>query len=409
MQTGIVSTPFGRRTMTLGMLATQLQAQEITPEKSVDKWKLYRALCEARSRLGVTDRALALLNALLSFHPHGSLSAATGLIVFPSNAQLSLRANGMAEATIRRHLAVLVQAGLLARRDSANGKRYARRSGEGTLDEAFGFSLAPLLARSDEIERLAAEAVSERLALQRMKERLTICRRDITKLVETAMEEGVAGDWEAILIRMRAELVALPRTAGLADVGTCLNTLETIREDIINRLQTLTKSHKKIGSPDQNERHIQNSNTESPPESEPLSKEEQGEMAAVPIRPVRTAPDRLEIKAFPLGMVLQASPEMADYGPGGAIASWRDLMAAAVVVRSTLGVSPSAYQDACEAMGPEVAATVMACILARAGHINSPGGYLRNLTDRAREGAFSPGPMLMALMREHSTTAKRTG
>lgn len=54
-----------------------------------------------------------------------------------------------------------------------------------------------------------------------------------------------------------------------------------------------------------------------------------------------------------------------------------------------LGVSPSAYQDACEAMGPENVAATMACILERAGHINSAGGYLRNLTDKARRGEFS--------------------
>jgi replication initiation protein RepC len=160
MQVGNVTTPFGRRPMTLGMLASQLQANKAAPGKSVDKWKLYRSLCEARTRLGVTDRALAIMNALLSFYPKAELSEENGFVVFPSNAQLSLRANGMAEATIRRHLAVLVEAGLLARKDSANGKRYARRDGEGAVDEAFGFSLAPLLARADEIELLAAEVIA---------------------------------------------------------------------------------------------------------------------------------------------------------------------------------------------------------------------------------------------------------
>ncbi|MEY9625521.1 hypothetical protein ABIA27_000556 [Sinorhizobium fredii] len=74
-------------------------------------------------------------------------------------------------------------------------------------------------------------------------------------------------------------------------------------------------------------------------------------------------------------------------------------MQAAVVVRSMLCVSPSAYQDACEVMGPENASAVMACILERSGHIKSPGGYLRDLTSRAKRGEFSPGPVLMALLR----------
>lgn len=60
-------------------------------------------------------------------------------------------------------------------------------------------------------------------------------------------------------------------------------------------------------------------------------------------------------------------------------------------------------------MGPENAATVIACILERGGHINSAGGYLRDLTRRAERGEFSIGPMLMALMRANGPLARRTG
>jgi len=74
-------------------------------------------------------------------------------------------------------------------------------------------------------------------------------------------------------------------------------------------------------------------------------------------------------------------------------------MSAAVVVRSMLGVSPSAYQDACDAMGPENAAATVACILERNHLINSAGAYLRDLTRRTQNGEFSLGPMLMALLR----------
>lgn len=70
-----------------------------------------------------------------------------------------------------------------------------------------------------------------------------------------------------------------------------------------------------------------------------------------------------------------------------------------MVVRAMLGVSASAYDEAMAVMGPENAAIVMACILERAGQINSPGGYLRDLTRRARMGEFAVGPMLMAQLR----------
>jgi replication initiation protein RepC len=117
--------------------------------------------------------------------------------------------------------------------------------------------------------------------------------------------------------------------------------------------------------------------------------------------------ERGDLKSFPLGMILQACPAISDYGPGGQIRNWRDLMSAAVVVRSMLGVSPSAYQDACDSLGPENSAAVMACILERAGHINSAGGYLRDLSRKAERGEFSMGPMLMALMRLNGTPSRK--
>lgn len=401
MQVENVTTPFGRRAMSLGMLATQATSASIAPGKTVDKWRLYRALCEARVRLGITDRALSLLNALMSFSPKSELSEANGLVVFPSNSQLSLRAHGMAEATIRRHLAVLVKAGLLVRKDSANGKRYARRDEKGALDEAFGFSLAPLLARSEEIEQIAAEVVADRLHLQRLRERLTICRRDVSKLIVTALEEGAPGDWLLAQDEARRLAGSVPRTATAEDVEGVLNAMETLREDLVNKLQMLNSYQKLIGNPGQSERHIQNSNTESISELEPAFEKEQGRK----LSPVPREREKQQ-KSFPLSMVLKACPEISIYGPGGAISSWRDMMAAAVVVRSMLGVSPSAYQQACEVMGPENASVAIACILERGGQINSAGGYLRDLSRRAEKGEFSLGPMLMALLRARGAPDK---
>ena len=92
--------------------------------------------------------------------------------------------------------------------------------------------------------------------------------------------------------------------------------------------------------------------------------------------------------------------------PPPEIANWRDLMATAAQVRGYLGVSPSAYEEACHVMGPEIAAIVVACILQRAQQVNSAGGYLRALTEKARAGQFSVGPMLMAALKAN-TSARR--
>ncbi|NKK75099.1 hypothetical protein GFM13_33335 [Rhizobium leguminosarum bv. viciae] len=77
-----------------------------------------------------------------------------------------------------------------------------------------------------------------------------------------------------------------------------------------------------------------------------------------------------------------------------------------------LGVSPSAYaayEEACETMGQAGAAIAIACILERTNHINSAGGYLRDLTAKARRGEFSLGPMLFAQVRANSSPVIRAG
>ncbi|TAT69949.1 plasmid replication protein RepC, partial [Rhizobium ruizarguesonis] len=394
MDNAYVTTPFGRRAMSLGMLASQQQAEEIEPGVTRNKWKLFRAICEARPALGVTDRALTVLDALLTFYPADELAEERGLIVFPSNAQLSIRARGMTAATLRRHLAVLVDAGLILRKDSANGKRYARRDRAGDVQDAFGFSLAPLLARAVEIETVAAQVVANRELLRAAKERLTICRRDIAKLIEVALEEGVGGDWVMISAIFREIVGRLPRAARVDDLTNVLDELAMLREEILNLLNKNNNFNKMSANESQVERHIQNSNSESISDLEPAFEVKQGAKSVDrggqtkgPIdsrdenlnsggdvgtgerRTRRTIDEGGGLKSFPLGMVLQACSEISNYGPGGQIGSWRELMSAAVVVRSMLGVSPSAYQDACSAMGPENAATVIACILERGGHI----------------------------------------
>ncbi|MBY3468997.1 replication initiation protein RepC [Rhizobium laguerreae] len=404
MQIGSVTTPFGRRPMTLALVKRQIESTEIKPGKTAGKWKVFRDASEARELLGLQDRSLAVLDALLSFYPDNDLRQDAQLIVFPSNTQLTLRAHGIAGATLRRHLALLVEAGLIVRKDSANGKRYARKDKGGAIDTAFGFDLSPLLMRADELAMMAQQVVADRLALRQAKGNLTICRRDVRKLISAAIEEGVSGDWESIEMIYIGLVGRIPRSPTLSDVNSILDEMELLQQEIINILEMQQKDANISTNDDHSEHHIQNSKTESITELEPSSRNSQGAKSVDDDRPKREP-----MRNFPLGMVLRACPEIAMYGPDGAIGSWREMMAAAVVVRSMLGVSPSAYQEACEVMGAENAATAIACILERIGHINSPGGYLRDLTRKAARGEFSLGPALMALLRVDDDSNRRTG
>ncbi|SIQ36912.1 replication initiation protein RepC [Rhizobium sp. RU35A] len=387
--------------MTLALVQRQLDVDGIRPGKTVDKWKVFRDVAEARELLGLQDRGIAVLDALLTFYPENELRQDGQLVVFPSNTQLALRAHGMAGATLRRHLGFLVDAGIIIRRDSANGKRYIRKDRAGDIEAAFGFDLSPLLMRAEELAGLAQQVAAARAAFRQAKESLTICRRDIRKLISAAIEEGAPGDWIAIEDAYVALVAKLPRTPRLADVNSLLAEMEALREMILNLLKNSVKAENISSKGAQNEQHIHNSKPQTSNELEPAF-ETKPEAKPADIQKRESGNSRV----FPLGLVLKACPEVINYGPDGAVGSWRDLMAAAIVVRSMLGISPSAYQEACEILGAENAASLMACILERAGHISSPGGYLRSLTDKARRGEFSIGPMLMALLRARGETLR---
>jgi hypothetical protein len=87
------------------------------------------------------------------------------------------------------------------------------------------------------------------------------------------------------------------------------------------------------------------------------------------------------------------------YAPGGTIVSWNELLKATSVVKAMFAISQDAYDEACSVMGAQTTAVVIACLLERASHINSPGGYLRDLTRRAQRHEFSASPMIAALLR----------
>lgn len=402
------TTPFGRRMLTLAHVANQALAKTRPPEKAVHKWSVFRTICTAKARVGVSERALAVLDALLTFHPETVLTG-KDLIVWPSNQQLALRAHGMAPATLRRHIAALVDAGLIVRRDSPNGKRYARKGRGGEVELAFGFDLSPIVVRAETFGTWAEEVLAEERALKLVRERITLCRRDIAKMIATGIEEGVptqgSGEgpatWADIHALFRGIVGRLPRTASQAELAPLADELSLLAEEVLNILESHTETQNLSANESQTERHKQNSKPDTLIELEPVSRKDMG--ASTELLPAKA---RMPEGVYPLGMVLDACPDLTDYAKGG-ISNWRDFLATVGIVRPMLGISPSAWETAQAVMGETQAAIVVAAILQRGTTISSAGGYIRDLTRRAEEGAFSVGPMLMALIGSRQRERKR--
>jgi replication initiation protein RepC len=390
--------------MTLGMISSQVTAKAMPADVTVHKWHVFQNIKEARMALGATDRALAILDALLSFHPDTALYGDSALIVWPSNEQLIRRANGMSPATLRRHLANLVDCGLVIRRDSPNGKRFARKGQDGEVERAYGFDLSPIVARAEEFKDLAEAVRAEAKAHRLVRERLTICRRDIVKMIETGIEEGVPANWDSLQQTYQSIVSQIPRTAPRPVLEAIAADLDDLWVHVRDALESFVKTKNLNANESQIEHHIQNSKPDSKSESERGSRKKREVSGSVPETDnVRSLPKR----DLPLNVVMDACPNMAWLLKGGGeIRQWRDFLAAAEVARPTLGISPGAWEEARIAMGETQAAITIAAIYQRVDQINSAGGYLRNLTDKAKAGKFSVWPMVMALLRAKLDASK---
>jgi replication initiation protein RepC len=189
-----------------------------------------------RKDLDLTSNDVTVLTALISFLPrdHSSNSGETQCkltVVFPSNASLSERANGIDERTLRRCLVRLEAAGLIQRKSSANGKRFPLRYG-GLIRDAFGIDVGPLLQSHDALAARASKATEER-------ERLRSLKAEALALRASLLQDGEIND--ARLASLATIRNLLRRATLTAD--TVLHIIAGLRELGANARQSYGECH----------------------------------------------------------------------------------------------------------------------------------------------------------------------
>ncbi|WP_353338142.1 plasmid replication protein RepC [Pseudooceanicola nitratireducens] len=384
----VTTTPFGARPVTACLMENQARGRAPAQISSVDKYQVLNAVGLIARDLGLSDRNIAVLQVLLSFHPDRDLKDGAAMVVFASNASLSERAHGMPESTLRRHLSALVQAGLILRHDSPNGKRYARRGAGGQITRAFGFDLTPLLTRAPEILERANIEIARREQIKALREEVSLMLRDASKLIEYALHSGIETNLDEVDDRTRLARQVLRRKLSYHQLREMRDQMEILINDIHARLgtqittdpeaentvdiyvKTETKTAKLSGNPAQNERHYQ-----------------------------RSDKDILDKKVPDLGMVLTSCPDVTAYF-GRPVRDWSDYLYAICSVAPMVGIDAQNWAKACQSMGPENAAATVAVLVQKISEIANPGAYFRTLAQKAGEGDFSPLPLLTALARK---------
>lgn len=183
--------------------------------------------------LGIRQGAVVVLDALLSCLPcQGAdgrempVSPTTLLTIYASNETLCFRAKGLTDRQLRRHLEALESAGLIRRRDSANGKRFPVMQ-HGKPIGAFGLDLSPLFAKSDELLALAMRRREEADELRGLRAQILRLR---AACAELQLSDAVATFIDGLrnLVR-RTSLTLIEARAALSQLTAVLSSHATIQ------------------------------------------------------------------------------------------------------------------------------------------------------------------------------------
>lgn len=321
-----------------------------------DRFALIDLVRRAAPLIGLKAPVIATLDALLSCLP----PRRTHHVVFASNQTLVFRRNGISDRTLRRHFALLEEAGFLTRHDSPNGKRFTRHDPEAGVALRFGLDLAPLFARVAELtaRATAASQQAERLAYLRMKLRAAIAR------ALAANPDDPAALAAQPLLRRRQSADDL--TAVLATLRHCAPVDNPGARPVLQSNLSATDG--------QNVRHHQKS------KEEPIDKEQAIE------------------EPLNIPILLDTCPEAVEFAMRR-ITTQTDVMDHAAMLAPMMGIDRATYHAAETRLGALPSALTIWMILSMRDKVQQAGAYFRALTLGKRSLGFDPWQVILRMHR----------
>jgi len=406
----------GWRKATAGLAIAERHAQD-GERAAVPKTQAFVAVKRVGAHIGLKAGDLLLLDTLGAFTQAQDWEEGHRPIVWVSNAYL-IEQTGFSLSALKRHARRLAESGVIAFKDSPNGKRWGRRDADGRIIEAYGFDLSPLSARVEEFEQLQAELQAERELCQRLKRQITVSRRMIRARIEAAFSGTLKGPWEHLSGLFEDLLEHLPRRNTASETllrllacfrelqeGVEAAYLQAVQSEYVvdNSCEVIEESNNETQELDptevDSEPHILITNQLNPVTCNRSETEQAA--GVVPNAPPEEQVD-LELEewvaetrkkrgtALDLPTVMQACPEFASWARnmGGYLVDWGDLHRVAGQLRPMIGVSEHAWNVAQDRLGPQVATAALVLTFDKhcAGEVASPGGYLRGIVQKAGAG-----------------------
>ncbi|WP_176559777.1 plasmid replication protein RepC [Teichococcus rhizosphaerae] len=355
--------------------------------------QLLAALRRAAPHLGCT-RLLPLMETLFRWTQPQDWAPDAAPIVWPSNEALAL-ALDCSERHVSRLIAAAIEARLLTARDGTDRKRRGLRQ-EGRILWAWGLDLRPMAARHAEFVAAAEAGERARRHCSALRREGARARQALAQLLALAQDRQIpAAPLAAKLEEARRLTAPLGRAEDPARLEAAIGAARLLVAEATSWLEQAVESADMSGLGDADVRS--NIPTESPHEPEgitvaapgrgrlaekaapPLPRQVSAAEAVVPEAP-RLHPAELARLAPRLGeQVLSPRP------------GWGEISEAALALARRLGIPATLYGEACQVLGRPGAAVAIGIISTKPeGHFHSagPGGYLRGMLRRAREGGL---------------------
>lgn len=314
------------------------------------------ALATLSRELSIRPATLAVLDAMLSFLPCKDVSGRDApvtplhlLTVYAANDTIGFRSRGLTDRQLRRHFDVLESKGLMQRRDSANGKRFAVHKG-GKVVGAYGLDLSPLFARSAALIARAALLRQEQQETRGIIAQILQLRR---KLLECPLPDMLRERIEAMRnLTRRVHLSRLEADHLLAELQN-LQSTHVPPVACETQLEQDADPKEKPASDGQNVRHINPRNTDLK-KSSPADAHE----AAEP-----------EWDNFSnLSLYYPQEPR-----------SWQDMIALFTSCSAMLRIDESLWQKAVQKLRPHRLLQLLDQMLARFDSLDHPSAYLATI------------------------------
>lgn len=339
-----------------------------TTHSQPGRFSLIEVVRKASTALGLKAPIIATLDALLSCLP----PKRSHNFVFASNATIAFKRNGISDRTIRRHVAQLAEAGLLARSDSPNRKRFSKSDMSTGSVLRFGFDLSPLFKSYDQICAMAEDCAKQasHISFLRTKVRCAIAR--------TMELDGLSIDAENALRALRRKLTA-------EELYCILDDLVSVEENQGMDCGAKMSIEAEMSATDgQNVRHHHNSKKE-------LIDSDIAE---------KTEDPHLQHHQISIGSLVGACKEAASYLQRPA-ESLSDVIGHARTLAPMMGIDSTTYRAAEDRLGELRTAVTVWGLLQMQGKIRQLGAYFRAITTGKRSAAFDPWAMINTLVKQN--------